>query len=88
MLTNRVNGKRINKPAGYDSFDYSKKQISRGAQVAKGENTKGLDVGAYQKSSLGDLFKRIRDFKEKGIPLEDVLIIKAENGRDNEELTH
>jgi len=84
MVNNTVNGKRINRPAGYDSFDYSKKQISREAQVAKSKEEKGIKAGAYQKTSLGDLFKQIRDFKENGIPLESVVIIKAENNQEIE----
>ena len=78
MLTNRVNGERINKTAGYDSFDYSKKQIFRGAQAAKGGKEKGIDIGAHQKVSIGDLFRQVRDYKENGKPLQDVLIIKVE----------
>ena len=88
MLTNKVNGERISKPAGYDIFDYSKKQIFRGAQAAKGGKEKGIDIGTNLKVSVGDFFRQVRDYKEKGTPLNDVLIIKAENGRNNDELTH
>ena len=84
MVSNTVNGKRINAPAGYDSFDYSKKQISRESQVATDEKKGEITTGFNAKSSLGDLFRQVRDFKEKGIPLQDVVIIKAERNQEVE----
>ena len=79
-LNNTVNGKRINAPAGYNSFDYSKKQVTRNSQVAQGDRQE-ITIGKNEKvSTLGDIVRIVIDYKEKGIPLpeDEVQIYKAQ----------
>ena len=83
MVSNTVNGKRISAPAGYNSFDYNKKQVSRSTQVAQGDE-KEITTGKTAKVSLGEFLRQIRDFKENRKPLQDVVIIKAEPNKENE----
>ena len=86
-LNNTVNGKRISAPAGYDSFDNTKKQVTRNSQVAQGDREE-ITIGKNEKvDTLKEIVRIVRDYKEKGIPLpeDEVRVFKAEpNNRTNE----
>lgn len=76
--------KKKNRPVGYDSF--KKPLISRSTQIQHGRE-KGLEAQQHAKVSMSALYEKIRKWKEKGVPLEDVVIVKAEpNARDTRPL--
>lgn len=80
MSKNTVDGKKINRPADYEAFDYkNKNQVARTSQVGKGKDEKGIDTGFTLKGLLGPLYEQVRNYKENGKPFEDVVIVKAEN---------
>ena len=79
MADSKVNGKATSNPAGYDSFDNNKKVISRTTQLQHGKEERGFEAKAHAKAQIGDIFQKIRAWKEENKPLENVVIIKAQS---------
>lgn len=75
MATDQVK-KRTSDPAGYDSFNSEKKAVSRTIQLQHGEE-KGFEEKKFETVLIGGLAKDIREWKENGKPLENVIRVKA-----------
>ena len=78
MASSKVNGKAISRPAGYDSFDYSKKTKMRNTQLQQGKGKEGFRIPQYAKIAIDDIFQAIYEHKVHGKPLENVVRIKAQ----------
>ena len=79
MSNYKVNGKATSRPAGYDSFDESKRVVNRTTQLQHGKEERGFDAPKHEKVGIGELFTAIREYKEQGKPLQNVVRIKAQN---------
>ena len=77
MSEYKVNGKATRRPAGYDSFDYSKKTKTRNTQLLHGEGKEGFKAPQHAKITIDGIFKAIYAWKEQGKPLENVARIKV-----------
>ena len=83
MSNNKVNGKATSRPAGYDSFDEKKKLVSRTTQLQHGKE-RGFDAPKHEKVVIGGLFEAIKQSKEQGKTLENVVRIKTQNTQQME----
>ena len=64
MSEYKVNGKATRRPAGYNSFDYSKKTNSRNTQLLHGEEKEGFIAPQHAKISIDGIYKAIYQWKE------------------------
>ena len=79
MSNYKVNGKATSRPARYDSFDESKELVSRTTQLQHGKEERGFEAPKHEKIGMGGLFIAIKEYKEQGKPLQNVVRIKAQN---------
>ena len=84
MSEYKVNGKATRRPAGYDSFDYSKKTKTRNTQLLHGEGKEGFKAPQHAKITIDGIFKAIYAWKEQGKPLENVARIKVHSNKELE----
>lgn len=78
MAKSKVNGRATSRPAGYDSFDYSKKTRMRSTQLQHGKGKEGFKTPQHAKIAIDDIFQAIYEHKVHGKPLENVVRIKAQ----------
>lgn len=78
MASSKVNGKAISRPAGYDSFNYSRKTKMRSTQLQHGKGKEGFRIPQHAKIAIDDIFQAIYEHKVHGKPLENVVRIKAQ----------
>lgn len=78
MASSKVNGRATSRPAGYDSFDYSKKTRIRSTQLQHGKGKEGFRTPQHAKIAIDDIFQAIYEHKVNGKPLENVVRIKAQ----------
>lgn len=88
MSEYKVNGRATKRPAGYDSFDYSKKTKMRNTQLLHGEGKEGFKAPQHAKISIDGIYKAIYEWKEKGKTLENVVRIKVHSNKELDKSNH
>ena len=91
MSENKVNGKVTKRPAGYDSFDYSKRTTTKNTQLQHGKGKEGFQAPQHNRIVVDPIYRAIYEWKEHRKPLEGVVRIKVQPNREmknKEEMTH